>query len=663
MLPQELTEGPDSIQPGIRRIGELVMRQRMRKNLSQSKLAAQLDCGRNTITHLEQGRRLPPPEDLEQIGLALDLIDNPAWRVVTHPEYLTTIRFQEALAELLGKSLSLDSLDPISQAMLIESVSLWIHPQGAQMSLTQAHDHFNALLTFYGERGVSLAFYQHFLGQRNFTSVPHFFQRVRAFQQTAIRIYGSFRKAFKTLSVCDEAQLNAALQSLQPVDPVIYTRRRPFTSIRSIARERLDDLGYISAERVKQQNRERHELHRSLLELASWIERSPDHSISGFSAKKLHRIQARLRKFESELQIEETLFSKVDPAEIRREALHLSPEDEDLARIAATQERGLQNLTAYLTEPYLDVYIATSMRERADFISVNTFVETLFSDPLIAPLHLRYFNPTLSWISDRVAKGLVEALMLRRASLTVYMAQKSDTFGKDSEASVALGQGKPVIVYVPRLYAPAYQLDSEALMQQNEGTLRQQLLALGTELDEDLDKQGLVGKLLSTRLSQLAPEALAEIIEAHWADFDLYGELKSLSPELSNRCNNWLDALTLRSADQPRPLPPLEICGVFIEKLVQVALFFERRSHTFKEIHPLALQVILSSGVLNGILVVRSAQACTRMVYQLLTNTLETELKVDPENYRLIEKHTGSTLRVISRHQLLTNAFWTQYFS
>jgi len=660
MEPLSATAQPD-IHPGIRRVGELVMKQRVRKNLSQSKLAAEIQRNRNIITLLEQGRRLPNPDDLERIGEALDLLDDPHWRVVTHEDYLMTMRFQEHLSELLGKSLSLETLDPVAQAMLIEAVTIWINPDGSHMSLTQAHDHFNSLLTFYGERGVSLAFYKYFLGQTNFASVEQFGQRVRQFQQTAIRIYGSFRKAFKTLSVCQD--LDPELATLQTIDPGIYTRRRPFDTIRAIPRERLDDLGYISAERVKQQNRERHDLHSKLLELAQWVERDAAGSLLSFPAKKLHRIQTLLRKFDSELQIEETLFSKVDPLEIRREAQHLAPEDEDLARIAETQELGLQNLTAYLTEPYLDVYIATSMRERADFISVNNFVETLFAAPQIAPLHLRYFNPTLSWISDRVAKGLVEALMLRRASLTIYMAQKSDTFGKDSEASVALGQGKPVIVYVPRLYAPAWQLDSESLMQQSEMLLRQQMQELKVELDDDLDKQGLVGKLLSARLRALAPAALAEVVDLHWADFDIYGELKDCVAELRSQANNWLDALTLRAPGTERPLPPAEIQDFLIEKLVQVALFFERRSHTFKEIHPLALQVILSSGVLNGILVVRSAAACTQVMYQLLTNTLETDLQIEADNYRLIEKLTGSTLRVISRNQLLTNAFWTQYFA
>jgi hypothetical protein len=67
--------------------------------------------------------------------------------------------------------------------------------------------------------------------------------------------------------------------------------------------------------------------------------------------------------------------------------------------------------------------------------------------------------------------------------------------------------------------------------------------------------------------------------------------------------------------------------------------------------------------VLNGILVVRSAESCIKMLYQLMTNSIEIRLECEDHNYRLVEKHTGSTLRVISKNKLLTNAFWTQYFS
>lgn len=644
---------------GIRSVGELVMKYRVRKGFSQKRLAEEIQRSRTVVTHLEQGRRMPSEDDLDAISDALGLHQEPLWRVVTHPHYLETIEFQDALAEMLGKPLSLASLDPISQLMLIEAVSLYV--QGTPMSLAQAHDHFNSLLTFFAERPVSRAFYRRFLGQTNFQSVAQFSEAVRRFQSAAIRVYGSFRGAFKALSISED--LDVQLAALEPIDPAEYKARRPFDSIRPIARDRLDDMGYISAERVRKQNRERLDLSAKLNELARFIENDPNGSILKFSQHKLHRIQTLLRKFDSDLQIEETFFNKVDPIDIRREAQHLAPENEDLARIEETQELGQQNLAAYLTEPYMDIYIATSMRERADFISVNTFVETIFNDEQIAPLKLRYFNPTLSWIADRVAKGLVEALMLKRASLTIYMAQKNDTFGKDSEASVALGQGKAVIVYVPRLFYPPEDIDSESLMHISEAALRQYMQELDLALDDDLDKHGMVAQIMGAQLRLLSPEALAEVVDLHWADFDLYGEFKNLPPEQRQPLINYLDRLTLRAEHAPRPTPEPEMMPLLIEKLVSVAQFFEKRAHTFKEIHPLALQVIVSTGVLNGILVVRSASSCTRMVYQLLTNTIETELQVEDDNYRLIEKHTGSTLRVISRNQLLTNAFWTQYFS
>jgi transcriptional regulator with XRE-family HTH domain len=653
----------EPIQAGLLKIGQLVAYYRLEKGLSQLALAQKLDKKqRNIITHLEQGRRLPGPAEMQKLGELLDIPDE-IWNVYSHALYGQTGDFEKALAEMLGKPLSLETLDAISQGMLIEAVALFV--SGPRMSLIQAHDHFNSLLTFYGERAVSLAFYRRFLGQSNFESVAQFAQIVHEFQQTAIRIYGSFRRAFKTLSVCENEQMEHELELLRPIEPEVFMRRRPFDTIKAIERARLDDLGYISAERVRRQNRDRHELNRKLIELAVWIERDIARSILNFPTKKLHRIQALLRAFESELQIEETLFAKVDPDDIRREAERLAPEDSELARIAETQERGQQNLSAYLTEAYMDVYIATSMRERADFISVNTFVETVFQAERIAPLHLRYFNPTLSWIADRVAKGLVEALMLKRARMTIYMAQKGDTFGKDSEASVALGQGKPVIVYVPRLYHTDFGLNSEWLLQRetSEAQLRTLMQSLDLEPDEDLDKQGMAAKILSTQLQRLSPAQLAELIYTHWADFDLYGELKDLAPELKHASNSYLDALTLPPTPAVMPLPPETVRVVLIEKLVQCALFFERRAFTFKEIHPLSLQVIVSSGVLNGILVVRSAESCIKMLYELLTNTIETRLDAEDDNYKLVEKHTGSTLRVISKNKLLTNAFWTQYFS
>jgi len=67
--------------------------------------------------------------------------------------------------------------------------------------------------------------------------------------------------------------------------------------------------------------------------------------------------------------------------------------------------------------------------------------------------------------------------------------------------------------------------------------------------------------------------------------------------------------------------------------------------------------VILSSGVLNGILVVRTVAQCAAILRALIRNELSLTLEKDERNYRLVETTTRSTIRVISRHRLLRHAF------
>jgi transcriptional regulator with XRE-family HTH domain len=670
------SEAPLSILPAgasvLSHLGQQAQARRHLHKLSRKALAQLCQCSPSVLDDFEHGKRLPSPAALETLVERLGLDDQPVWQTLlrAREHYLIALAFQELLSEMVGKPVTFEALDLTSRLSAVEAIRLFLsRGHGLDMTLHQACAHFNTLLTFYGERPVTVAFYRYFLGNGNFATVAEFATRIRTFQTQAIRIYGSFRRAFKTLSKSED--LSIELAALAPISPAEFTQRLPFRSIHAIPQERLDDLGYISAERVKLQNRERQRMASALREVADWLEANPSQGLQVYarhSGRSFQRLQAELRMY-SNLELEETLFGSPDPSDIRREAEHIAPRDEALARIEETQEWGMQNLAAYLTEPYMDVYIATSMRERADFISVNAFVETLFAHERIAPLHLRYFNPTLSWVADRVAKGLVEALMLRRARLTIYMAQKQDTFGKDSEASVALGQGKPVIVYVPRLFDAEQGIHSESLYQRSEAELRQRLAELGDVPEEELDHQGLVKRLLQRQLQALPGADLARLVDRHWADFDLYGSLRDLHLEdreqertLRKEVGDYLDWLTLRAPNSALMEPSPRVATALIDLLVEGAIFFERRAKTFKEVHPLALQVILSSGVLNGILVVRSVEVCAQVMYELLTHSLQTELQVDADNYRLLEKRTRSTLRVISRHQLLTNAFWTQFF-
>jgi hypothetical protein len=95
----------------------------------------------------------------------------------------------------------------------------------------------------------------------------------------------------------------------------------------------------------------------------------------------------------------------------------------------------------------LDVYVATSMRDRSDFRKMADFCENVFRAPVLKSLTLRYFDPTVSAAEGHEDKGLLECLMVKSAKVLVYCAGKKDSFGKDAEAAMALSLGKPVIFY------------------------------------------------------------------------------------------------------------------------------------------------------------------------------------------------------------------------
>ena len=95
----------------------------------------------------------------------------------------------------------------------------------------------------------------------------------------------------------------------------------------------------------------------------------------------------------------------------------------------------------------LDVYVATSMRNRRDFRTMADTCEKIFKDPRLKEMNLRYFDPTLSAAEGHEDKGLIECLMVKCAKLLVYCTGEKESYGKDAEAAMALSLGKPVIFY------------------------------------------------------------------------------------------------------------------------------------------------------------------------------------------------------------------------
>lgn len=297
------------------------------------------------------------------------------------------------------------------------------------------------------------------------------------------------------------------------------------------------------------------------------------------------------------------------------ERLRKNPSDQsalaDRQVLERVREKGIRNHCAYLVSDHLDVYVATSMRRRHEYVEVAEFTNALFHHEPIGSLKLRWFDPTQAYCRDRIDKGLAEALMLRRAKCTLYLAQESDTLGKDSELASTLAQGKPVIAYVP---SPTAEEISDSV----------------------------------TRLSRLYSR-LAESI--------ILERLQTLAPHLAwsdGQIRHWLDAPEKVNRERATAL------------LVTVTReHYDRRAKTLMNDHPLGIQVNLDTGVANGVLVARSVGDCAELIFRIVTRRLEFSIErkaaQDVEYHLLREAVTGSIFRVMTGDAMLTNSFWNFY--
>lgn len=368
---------------------------------------------------------------------------------------------------------------------------------------------------------------------------------VTRFRQTALLAYGNVKFAFKSLSR-DDSLLRNDLASLEPLDIKSFEQRRePVLPLESIAPEEAYLTGYL---------------------------------IEG-------DLKGRL------------LSNPADP-----HALELEKRRLEVVQIA------IQNQAAYLASDHLDVYVATSMRARHEFIAIGRIVRQIFEHDCIKPLKLRWFDPTQAYCSNRIDKGLAEALMLRRASCTIYLAQESDTLGKDSELASTLAQGKPVIAFVP-------EVDSRYL--------EEHFRALAEADPEKTRAQHLLDQL---RLFEPG---------AAWTD---------------GHVRKWCESPSSAPLDQ-------------LEKRVfaRIEAHYDGRAKTLRETHPLGIQVNLATGVANGVMVVRTPEACAALVRGIITRTLTFRLEEGPDFIALRETISDSVFRVMTSDAMLTNTFWNFY--
>ena len=456
------------------------------------------------------------------------------------------------------------------------------------------YEQFNELLLLFDQDRVTRAFFEFFFnaqGPLKLDDLPSCITRFRGFAMLA---FGDFRFAYKKLSCLGEDQIKNALgpfsKEADRLVEAFTSRPVPALKVERIAKDETWCLGYI--------------------------------------AKGIYETEAAL--------ISEAVKQSPSDASLIKQAEIYQQLGE---RIRHVEAQGLRNTEVYLTWDYMDVYVATSMRKKWEFEETAEFVSGLFANETVRKLKLRYFDPTQSQCAYRIDKGLVEALMLKRARCTVYMVQESDTMGKDSELASTLAQGKPVIAYVPRI-------DDVAAHAQK-------------LFDYPLD-------FFKIRFQVLQAEGVLE-------DPKLRPELSAVESDFFKFINDFLQSMAAYRQEQPlslwaekdREFKTKSAVFKSICRLLATAekFNFEKRARTLRDVHPLSLQVHLESGVANGVLVVRSVNDCAEVLAKLLANSLNFSVEQDKNQGCTIlkEKISQSPFRAVTNYEKMANSFWNFY--
>jgi hypothetical protein len=525
------------------------------------------------------------------------------------------LRTEDGLRRVLSRLVG----QRLEQTCLRESETCSAHPDGPcqgclardqfvrlvdQTPWTQAK--LNQALLLMRRDPVSSDFFDAFFGGDSVDDAG-FLSGIAQLRAYAMLVFGSFRLAFEELGRRDRSYIRERLGrwAKSPGQLQQYYRTRPHgkTLVRDIAADKRWHLGYLSGR---------------LLE----------------NDQRMHEVMTKKLAGKPLAEDEQKLGENLSDDALKRWEPQLDEIEEQLdgleAELQEVRAIGLANTHAYLAANHIDIYVATSMRERWEFVAVAGFVHDVFEDPAMKRLaDLTPFDPTLAFSADRVDKGLLEGLMLRRARCTLYMVQEADTLGKDSELAATLALGRVVIAYVPES-VPANAYDSS------------------------------VDFLRKRALTLLAEQQYASLDEAA-------AVYKNLAPVLDEAARTEFKLVRREEADF-REKYKAELAELVSRTVEAEGAFLNSRARTLKQSHPLALQVELVSGVANGVLVARTPAQCADLAARALTNELEFKL-VDSESRTdgqpsatlLLEASTQCAFRVVTNHTLLTSSFWSLY--
>jgi hypothetical protein len=498
------------------------------------------------------------------------------------------------------------------------------------------YSEFNELLLLTNKDRVEAPFFAFFFGgkkNRDLCAIGEIENGIERFQKMAMLRFGNFIYAYRQLSRIKKSEVLLEQLGHYCAEPKellkkFRSRRPKVLEIEPISREHTYLVGFLSAGEITTEEQR-----------ASWLL-----GRLGKKSKTWKGLKREIQTGVSDLAEVKALNGLINRFQHRRTNAttddfrkSLEADYSELSKLAetliSTQKKGERNTDTYLTWDHLDIYFATSMRKRWEYEDLYDFVNGLMRRNELRDLNLRYFDPTQSFDKNRIDKGLVEALMLKRAACTVYSVQDTDTLGKDSELAATLAQGKPVIAYAPAIDVNKRE---KQLMKQRPAALYDRLRFV-LSADE---------KFVDTFETQL------EFIE-----------------EFSYKLDNFEKAMLWRSFAEPQEIANFvntnqkelkKFCRILA---VSEQAIYDRRALTLREKHPLAIQVNLKTGVANGVLVVRDIPTCAKLIRRILTNAMEFEVKDDVKtNYwHLRETETSSIYRVVTKDPKLTNCFWNFY--
>jgi hypothetical protein len=467
-----------------------------------------------------------------------------------------------------------------------------------------SHKQFNELLLLLNQDTVSEDFFAFFFREKVKTS-DELKQGVIDFRGFAMLCYGNFKFAYRRLAQMDKEKLKAGLSPYfkESGDREKAFKNRPsrLLPIRSIPRERTWYLGEVTG--------------------------------NSFRAESDASASMAKREFEKGRSLDKTFLK------FTKQLGRMNDEIEE------TEKIGLANTDIYLTWDYMDVYVATSMRNKWEYEETFDFVNEVFEDKRLKELNIRYFDPTQSKCSNSRDKGLLESLMLKRASCAIYLAQEVDTLGKDSELAATLAQGKPVIAYIPKHDPKAY---ARKIAEYPPSFFRRRLSILDAEEIFDDVK-------------------CREILQKHDANFKQ--TIASFIKELTRyRENQPLSLWREKDAEFKKKSKNFgRICGILA---IAECFNFARRADLLKGRHPLCIQADLKTGVANGVLVVRSSKECAELLRRILTNQLTFTIRhvnsaegtQQRSGFTILEEEvSGCAFRIVTDYERLTNSFWNLF--